>query len=203
MHIARQLSASDSRLGRSEAEGGGKTVSYAGTSLRRCRPFRDRGHTHRGSLNFKTKYAPTFPLVEITRAKPGSMTTVATLNEAGLIAPESPLAPASVPRANAPARPATGRHWPNYQQALRGAPIKGDGTPDRSRADFMFCKWAAERGWSVEEVAEKLAEVSAKAQERIQVKGDQGYTLLTARNGAAAVERERNRRPFLKGTARP
>ena len=37
----------------------------------------------------------------------------------------------------------------------------------------------------IEQTAEKLAEVSTKAQERIQVKDDKGYTLLTARNAAA------------------
>ncbi|MBV8833107.1 MAG: hypothetical protein JO108_28245 [Acidobacteriaceae bacterium] len=90
----------------------------------------------------------------------------------------------------------------DYQQALRGAPLKGDGTRDRSLADFMWCKWAVQRGWSIEETAEKLAEVSPKAQERIRVKADAGYTLLTARNAAAAVERDRSRRQALKGTAR-
>ena len=58
-------------------------------------------------------------------------------------------------------------------------------------------------GTQHEETAEKLAEVSAKAQERIRMKGDQGYPLLTARNAAAAVKRDRERRPFLKRTARP
>ena len=107
------------------------------------------------------------------------------------------------PDADLSARPAAGRQWPNYQQALRGAPLKGDGTRDRSLADFMWCKWAAERGWSVEETAEKLAEVSAKARERIQVKGDHGYALLTARNAAAATDREKDRRQFAKGAMRP
>jgi hypothetical protein len=80
-------------------------------------------------------------------------------------APESPHPPASVPQINLP-RPALNRKWPDYQQALRGAPLKRDGSgPDRSLADFMFCKWAAERGWSIEDTAMKLAEVSEKAQE--------------------------------------
>ena len=57
--------------------------------------------------------------------------------------------------------------------------------PDRSLADFMFCKWAIERSNKIEETAEKLAEVSAKAQERIRLKDDPGYTLLTARNAAS------------------
>jgi hypothetical protein len=161
-----------------------------------------------GSLNFKADYAPAFPCVEITRTNPGSMTTVAALEIAGLIAPaEPPKPPASVPPSKTAqlGRIGTGpRHWPDYERALRGAPLKRDGSgPDRSLADFMFCKWAIERGHGIEATAEKLAEVSPKAQERIRVKDDPGYTLLTARNAAAAVERERNRRQFLKPTARP
>jgi hypothetical protein len=156
-----------------------------------------------GSLNFKTKYAPDFPVVALAEVNAGRMTTVAALKNANLIAPEPPPPPASVPPSNPSARAAKGRYWPDYQQVLRGAPLKGDGTGDRSLADFMFCKWAVERGWSIEETAEKLAEVSAKAQERIRIKGDAGYTLLTARNAAAAVERERGRRQVLKSTARP
>jgi hypothetical protein len=87
---------------------------------------------------------------------------------------------------------------------LRGAPLKRDGSgPDRSLADFMFCKWAAERGWSIEDTAAKLAEVSEKAQAGIRLKNDKGYPLLTARNANAAVERERSRRQSLKSTAHP
>lgn len=161
-----------------------------------------------GSLNFKTKYAPDFPVVEITRTNPGNMTTAAALELAGLLAPtEPPKPPASVPPATTspPGRIVTGpRHWPDYERTLRGAPLKRDGTgPDRSLADYMFCKWSIERGHSIEATAEKLAEVSPKAQERIRVKGDESYPLLTARNAAAAVERERSRRQFLEPTARP
>jgi hypothetical protein len=156
-----------------------------------------------GSLNFKARYAPDFPIVALSQVSLGRMTTVAALEKANLVAPEPGLPPASVPPVNPPARATRGRFWPDYQQALHGAPLKGDGSRDRSLADFMFCKWAVERGWSIEETAERLAEVSAKAQERIRVKADAGYTLLTARNAAAAVERERSRRQALKGTARP
>jgi hypothetical protein len=156
-----------------------------------------------GSVNFKSRYAPDFPLVALAGVSPGRTTTVEALQETNLIAPEPTPPPASAPLSNPPVRAARGRLWPDYQQALRGAPLKGDGNRDRSLADFMFCKWAAERGWSIEETAEKLAEVSAKAQERIRIKADAGYTLLTARNAAAAVERERSRRQTLKGTARP
>ena len=102
-----------------------------------------------------------------------------------------------------PAQPAAGRRWPDYEQTLRGAPLKNDGSgPDRSRADFMWCKWALERGWGVEETAARLTEVSTKAQERIRVKEDAGYPLLTARNAAAAVERERGRRQAIRSPLR-
>lgn len=40
-----------------------------------------------GSHNFKTKYAPTFPLVEITHTNPGNVTTIFALDFAGLVAP--------------------------------------------------------------------------------------------------------------------
>jgi hypothetical protein len=154
-----------------------------------------------GSLNIKHKYAPAFPVVTLGQVNAGRVTTTAALDQAGLIAAPEPQPPASVPRPSLPPQPGIARKWPDYQQALRGAPLKRDGSgPDRSLADFMFCKWAAERGWSIEATAEKLAEVSAKAQERIRLKEDKGYTLLTARNAAAAVERERDRRTLRAAT---
>jgi RepB DNA-primase from phage plasmid len=155
-----------------------------------------------GSLNFKNRYAPDFPIIILSQVSPGRVTTIEALDKANLIAPPPTTPPASVPPQIPPARAIRGRLWPDYQQALRGAPLKNDGTRDRSLADFMFCKWAVERGWSIEETAERLAEVSPKAQERIRVKADAGYTLLTARNAAAAVERDRNHRQALKATAR-
>jgi hypothetical protein len=152
-----------------------------------------------GSLNFKTKYAPHFPTVAIRHAHNGHVVSIAELEHAHLLAPVEiiplPLPPASVPPRIVSAQPNAGRKWPDWQQALRGAPLKSDGSgPDRSRADFMFCKWAIERGWSVEDTADKLLEVSSKAQDGIRLKNDHGYPLLTARNAAAAVERERTRR---------
>jgi RepB DNA-primase from phage plasmid len=161
-----------------------------------------------GSKNFKQKYAPAFPLIELTRVDAGRTITIAALEKTGLLAPQKKPAiqppagvPLSVPRHKAQALGLW--YWPNYQQSLRGAPRKGDGTPDRSLADFMWCKWALQRGHSIEQTAEKLSEVSAKAQERIRRRGDRGYTLLTARNAAAAVERDRERRPLVKRAARP
>ena len=145
-----------------------------------------------GSLNFKKKYAPDFPMIALSQVNAGRVTTVAALEQVGLIADiEQPKPPASVPPRISPPRPAAGRRWPDYQQSLKGAPLNKDGTgPDRSLADFMWCKWAVERGWSVEETSARLLEVDEKAQERVR-RGDEGYSLLTARNAASAVERER------------
>ncbi len=67
----------------------------------------------------------------------------------------------------------------------------------------MWCKWAIQRGHSIEATAEKLAEVSQKAQERVRLKEDKGYPLLTDRNAARAVERERGPRQPLKTSHRP
>jgi hypothetical protein len=74
---------------------------------------------------------------------------------------------------------------------------KDGGGPDRSLADFMWCKWAVERGWSIEDIAAKLPEVSEKARERAR-RGDEGYAVLTARNAVAAVERDRDRHHAAK-----
>jgi hypothetical protein len=147
-----------------------------------------------GSLNFKKKYAPNFPMITLSHASEGRVTTTAALEQAGLIAEAlEPQPPASVPPRIGSARPAAGRRWPDYQQSLKGAPLKHDGAgPDRSLADFMWCKWAVQRGWDIEEIVAKLLEVSEKAQERAR-RGDEGYALLTARNATAAVERERGR----------
>ena len=49
---------------------------------------------------------------------------------------------------------------------------------------------AAQRGWSIEETANKLMEVSARAQERARLY-DEGYALITAQNAAAAAARGR------------
>jgi hypothetical protein len=141
--------------------------------------------------------------VKIPHTNAGNVISLADLDKAGFVAAEEPQQPpASVPRSNLPPRPATAKKWPSYQQSLDGAPRRGDGSRDRSMADFMWSKWAVERGWSIQDTAAKLLEVSEKAQENAR-RGDQGYTLLTARNAAAAVERERGHRQTLKSTHRP
>jgi hypothetical protein len=86
-----------------------------------------------------------------------------------------------------------GRMWPDYARCLAGAPPSRSGRgPDRSLADYTWCKFAAQRGWSIEEIAAELPNVSEKARERI-ANRDPGYVMKTAENGAAAAERGRQR----------
>jgi len=83
--------------------------------------------------------------------------------------------------------------WPDYERTRAGARPNQDGTgPDRCMAGFFWCILAAQRGWTIEETAHKLVEVSAMAQEGVRLK-DQGYALVTAENGAAAAERGKQR----------
>ena len=153
-----------------------------------------------GSLNFKKKYSAAFPVVTLGRVNPGNTITTGTLEQAGLIARDEPQRPpARAPREIAPMRSRVPSYLPDYQQILRGAPRKEDGMADRRRADFLFCKWAVERGHSIEAIAQKLLEVSPKAQERVRLKDDTEYSILTARNAAASVERERRRRAAVAG----
>jgi hypothetical protein len=82
----------------------------------------------------------------------------------------------------------TERSWPDYDRCVKGAPLTKEGRPDRSLADFVWCMMAAQRGWSIEETANKLLEVSPRAQENAR-RHDEGYALITAQNAAAAAER--------------
>jgi hypothetical protein len=67
--------------------------------------------------------------------------------------------------------------WPDYERTLAGARPNQDGTgPDRCMTGFFWCMLAAQRGWTIEETAHKLVEVSARAQEGVRLK-DQGYGL--------------------------
>jgi len=68
------------------------------------------------------------------------------------------------------------------------APVAREDGPDRSKADFTWCMFAAQRGHSVKNIAARLLEVSAEAQENARWH-DEGYALVTAENAAAAAER--------------
>ena len=82
---------------------------------------------------------------------------------------------------------------PDYERTLAGAPLNQAGSgPDRSMADFFWCMMAAQRGWSIEETAHKLVELSERAQERLRLK-DAWYALITAQNAAAEAAKGRQR----------
>jgi hypothetical protein len=141
-----------------------------------------------GSLNFKLKYAPVFPRIEITQTKPGYLTSYAALEQAGLVAPReevrSPL-PAYTRPMTPGGRPSR-KKWPSYAFCLHHAPMAhGEDRPDISRADFAWCRTAIQWGWDIQDTARRLMELSSKA------KQNERYAILTATNAAATtVERQ-------------
>jgi hypothetical protein len=139
-----------------------------------------------GSLNFKDKYAPAFPLVETVHASSGMVVTRDGLENFGVVAPVEKLTPMAV-RCS---RRTGARGWPSYQRCVENAPpAREGGRPDISRADFTFCLLAIDWGWGVEETAARLMQESGKAHEN-----GQTYALQTAQNAAAAIERRGPRR---------
>ncbi|MGH9407132.1 MAG: hypothetical protein ACRD3D_15015, partial [Terriglobia bacterium] len=150
-----------------------------------------------GSLNFKAKYAPNFPRIEITHAKAGHTTSMAALEQAGFVAPQEqprPPRPALSSRRERYVRSGW-RKWPSYEMCLSGAPKGTSGNPKRSQADFTWCRTAIEWGWSVEATAGHLIEVSTKAKEN-----GEAYAMLTATRAAESVERNPYRQ---RSTPRP
>jgi RepB DNA-primase from phage plasmid len=71
-----------------------------------------------GSRNFKAKYVPNFPTVEISESREGNITTREELERAGLVAPpEQPKTPVRVsPTYTGP------RKWPSYTRCVANAP---------------------------------------------------------------------------------
>jgi hypothetical protein len=132
-----------------------------------------------GSLNFKTKYAPAFPLVSVTRTNAGHVATMQELKEDGLVAEPEQRPP--VLRASRPRRGRRG--WPSYQKCLDGAPEGSSDNKKRSIADFTWCVIAVDWGWGTEETADRLLQESTKAREN-----GREYALMTARSATAAGE---------------
>jgi hypothetical protein len=133
--------------------------------------------------------------VRINSTAPGRIVTKEQLEAMGLIAapePEitAPAFTARTPQGRTGQQSATrAKVWPDYARSLAGAPPSRDGCgPDRSMADFTWCMRAIDWGWSIEDTAQKLPEVSEKTRERVQLR-DEGYPLITAQNAAASVER--------------
>jgi DNA invertase Pin-like site-specific DNA recombinase len=143
-----------------------------------------------GTENFKPKFFPDYPVVKIIYGVPGRMMTQERLRGMGLLAAPEPVQEWLPPVRRAPA---CGRSWPDYARCLAGAPPNSSGNgADRSLADYTWCKFAAQRGWSIEEIAAELPNVSEKARERI-ANRDPGYVTKTAENGTAAAARGRQR----------
>jgi hypothetical protein len=141
-----------------------------------------------GSLNFKDKYAPDFPTVQIAYSTPGLMTNTAELESMGLVAqPEERHPP--VYRLSHMERIRTSR-WPSWIRCLEQAPESKSrpGQHRESMADFTFCLIARSWGHGIEEIAARLMEESPKAREN-----GERYALQTAQNAAAAHERNRRR----------
>lgn len=130
-----------------------------------------------GSYNFKKKYQPNFPLVQIERAAGGRIVDRSQLEPFSQNAE-----PVSIPRQLPPRHASSSRprRFPLYHVALDKAPRRKDGSPDRSKADFFWCYLAAKWGWSVSEIAAELMRVSTKAQEK-----GLAYATLTAVNASA------------------
>lgn len=136
-----------------------------------------------GSLNFKSKYAPAFPLVAIAHTNAGNIVSAGQLEQAGFVAPAEPPPPARVSSRVSAYRGR--RKWPSYARCVQNAPHvhRGD-RPDISKADFTWCMTAIDWGWPIEDTAKRLLEESTKAREN-----GEGYALATAQNAAAAVQR--------------
>jgi hypothetical protein len=98
-----------------------------------------------GSLNFKDKYAPDFPTVQIAHRIPGQMASTGWLESMGLVAePEKPAPP--IFRLSQRIASAAGK-WPSYLRCVQGAPPNHDKSgPDISRADFTWCMTAISPG---------------------------------------------------------
>jgi RepB DNA-primase from phage plasmid len=143
-----------------------------------------------GSENFKPGYYPDFPVVTIVHAMPGRVMTAESLAEMGLLAAPEPVQEwtPKVQRHYS----SDDRQWPSYEKCLLRAPMNRKGTgPDRSLADYTFCKFAAQRNFTVEEIAAELPNVSDRARERLS--RDPGYIKVTAQNGYDAAMRGKQR----------
>ena len=138
-----------------------------------------------GSRNFKAKYAPHFPLIEILECHPGKVVQRAELESRELVALLEGVN--SHPRISL--FRCGRRKWPSYQRCVQQAPLVrgGEDRPDISKADFVWCMIALDWGWSMAATAARLMQESRKAQEN-----GERYALRTAQNAAAAGARRRH-----------
>ncbi len=102
------------------------------------------------------------PIVRIVHCEMGRVTTIAELDRLGLLAPPVVRATTSNFKIYADKVPTT---WPSWEQELGYSKAKKDGTPNRSEADFRWCRTAFRWGWSEMDIATKLCDVSTKARD--------------------------------------
>jgi hypothetical protein len=139
-----------------------------------------------GSVNFKDKYAPDFPRVQIVHRSPGLIADKEVVLSRFM--PTSETVRKEKANARVALRHLGVRRWPSYQRCIEGAPpARDDLRPDISRADFTWCMIAIDWGWSVEDTAARLMEESSKAREN-----GERYARLTSRRAAAAIDRRRS-----------
>ena len=138
-----------------------------------------------GAPNVKAKYSPDFPTVRLARINCERI--AATDHFTDLVPPPPPPPPVQTARASKSAGYSPGpRGWPDYERCLCGAPAAASGEPDRSRADFLWCRWALERGNSIAATESKLLEVSEKAREENK-RANRRYVERTVERAAATV----------------
>ncbi len=136
-----------------------------------------------GSRNFKSKHAPSYPLVRLIATTPGLVLTSAELESSGLLAEQERKLPAPRYAPIAPVSHNGSKSWPSYDRCLSDAPkARNHDGRDRSNADWHFCLFSIDRGFGVEETAHELIRESQKAKE-------QGfkYALQTAQRAAQSV----------------
>jgi hypothetical protein len=139
-----------------------------------------------GSINFKRRYAPDYPLVTVRKAVPRRMVAAKELEAIGLVAPPE-VRPMTAPARVSPSGRA--RVWPSYERCLQNAPVAHHSDrPDVSRADFTFCLLAIDWGWSVADTYTRLLEKSGKAQQ-----SGPAYARLTVERAGAVVQRRRGK----------
>jgi hypothetical protein len=137
-----------------------------------------------GSTNHKPERKQadgTQPVVRIVHLEMGRVTTIAELEGLGLLAP--PVEKAERPNFKVFANKVPTK-WPSWEQELGYCRLKDDsGEPDRSEADFRWCRTAFKWGWSAAEITAELRNVSPKACDETK-----HYIDRTVKNAAAAVD---------------
>ena len=116
-----------------------------------------------GSTNHKPERKQadgTQPVVRIVHLGMGRVTTVAELEDLGLLAP--PIKKAERPNFKVYANKVPTK-WPSWERELGYCRLKESGARDRSEADFRWCRTAFLWGWSDADVTAELRKVSPKA----------------------------------------